>query len=696
MAKCLRPGCNEELKTGSKYCSRSCAAADRGRKKSESKELTVISYEWDRRGLPTQVRDVIPEGISKMMSEKFGDDANTLLSGMAEIMLEDKPSIPTAPTTYHTYGDQNVLFASGKAIRPGSALDFDIIDEMLKCGAVLFVMEMKLAAIMSVWRNDRSWSVESPDEELKSVIEANLRRVLPRMMLDVTRSSLTYGASFSELVWEMRTKYELGISDTAGGKEYAVARVPKSCNPSTIDSIKINEDGSFNGFVQKPRLTLLGSSMSEIHVPADQALVIPYNGKFRNLWGESYLKPLYPIWFWYEVAMRAWVRFMERQGTPVAVCYAPSRAQVRRPGTNTLVDAMTWGLTIAGNISKSNAAVLPSDVHPETGAALWRLEYLSSGDKGDVFTSAMEILTQMMIRAGLSADRSLTQSSGGTGSYNIGEIHNAATQGHNELILIEQLAYMNEYFVGKYAQYNSGENGPPAWIVTEGLDPSEKERIFKLLNIGGNSASFQDALMRIDWKSVYEVSNIPTLSDDEFALIKKEMEDQAKRKQREMMEMSVDTKAPFPPKDDGEKQERPNPADKEEKDTRLQELVARIDSGDYIPIIMSDHEMNNLVKERQIEKGESNKTVVSVGRLRNIKNEVFQKSTIASAVEGDSVALSCISMDRDKILLFNKFHDAVGRFSSKTGGLGGRIHYSRNMGELGGKAQRSQLDEYKP
>lgn len=642
---CERPECNNTLNTGSSYCSTSCSAKDRRRKRALKKN-----------NMPIMVREVIPPSVSRLFVDKFGEEAIPMLDEMAVVMLEQ--SMPAPPLAGRTEGDfTSTYYLAGQDRRPNDALDHDLIAEMLKSGLVLFVMEMKIAALMTPWRNEQSWKIICPDKKLAEIAEANERRNLARMMLDIYRSALAYGVYFGEKEFEYKNAYQLGLSQSRGSSaEFAVPKIPNACNPTSIDRIERTKDSKqrFNGFVQIPRHSF---PKQEIHVSRDQALVVPHKGQFRNLWGESFLKPIYPVWFWYEVALRSWVRFMERMGTPVAVCYAPSKAKVLKPGTTTLVDAMTWGLAMAGNIAKSNAAVMPSDHHPETHQPLWRLEYMNSEDRGDVFHKALEFLTQAAVRAAMSADRATTQASGGIGSYSIGEIHNAATQYHNELIAIETVAYLNQYYYPDYSLYNRGANGPPIWIVSEGLDPMEKDRLFKLFNIGGNSANFQEALMMIDWRTMYDMNNVPTLTDEKVQEIKKRLEKEALDKQKKFTEIQSKAKQPFPPGKFGQDANKPNvikePKPEEENDKKLQNMAYMIVDGSYVPIILSGHEMNMLMNVRS------------------------QGADVAFDTGGNE----------ETIKLFNPFHDPKsGRFASKKGGGGATIEEGSVGGAATGKA----------
>jgi hypothetical protein len=650
---CLREECDNPLNTGKFYCSTECSAIVREERKRNGHK--------PRKAPPALVRQLIPDPVVTLLTDRIGDGAYEVLDEMAVTMLEDSP--PAPPLSGSTEGDFSYSYwVGGEDRRPSDALDFKVIEEMMKCGPVAFILEMKLAALMSVWRNDRSWKVISPDKELTEVATENLRQIMPMAALNFLRPALAYGASFNELVWEYKTAYELGLSKSRSAqKTYAVLKLPRDCNPETIDRIQRTSDGSFNGFVQRARLDI---TKFEHKVSADQALIIPYKMQFRNLWGESYLKPMYPIWFWYEVALRSWVRYLERMGTPVAVCYAPSRAKVRKPGESTLVDAMTWGLAVAGNIAKSNAASLPSDTDPQTNQPLWRLEYLTAEDRGTVFKDALEVLMRLLTQAGLSAELAYSRPSGGTGSYNLGETHAAQTAVHNELIFIEHLWALNTWLMPKYSLYNRGQMGPPIRLETEGLDPREQEHLFKLAGLAGNSQSFQDAIMMVDWRTLYEENNVPTLTEKEMQQLKEKLQEEALKKQKDFIKAQAQAGGPpgagqrpdFAKENEAKEKKTPEARAASDEAKKLENLAFLIANGEQTPFIMTDNQMQQLLNLRRA------------------------GSDLIISTEGDLTPFD------ETQSLFNPFHDPkTGKFAKRRGGgAGGAAGAGKKRGGAGG------------
>ena len=513
--------------------------------------------------------DYLPDSIVTMVTTKLNGDSEAVLQELNETVKLESLTPPLL-NQGKTYGDWNIpilnLDITGDT-RPAEALPLSVVEQMLKAAPVRFALEMKRAQVVSVFRNPRTWKVHSPDEELAEIVTANLTKILPKMSLDFSFSSMAYGSSFQELVWEYKNKYELGITNSKyqSNKKFLVARVPNSVNPNTIPYIKREKNGSFNGFVQQPKY-----GIQPITVEVDSALVIPYDEKFRNLWGESMLKPMYPIWFWYEIVLRSMVKYMERMGTPVVKVTAPSRGSVLSPLTNKKVNPMVWAMEVGSTVARSSVAIIPSDTD-DKGLPLWGLDYMNATEKSQPFLDILELLTQMILRAGLSADRALSQSSGGVGSYAIGEIHKEATALHNEMILIQWLHYLNTYFLPHYSLYNRGNSGPPIWLETQGLDPIDRENLTTLFGVSQSMTSFQDIGYRIDWDTILTTNNIPLISETEADAKKQKLEEENLAKQENMLATQAKFDTPSPTKgSDGQlKANSPNKAapPKETKET---------------------------------------------------------------------------------------------------------------------------------
>lgn len=528
---CIRPTCDNERNTGAKYCSPKCSALDRKRVKAE-RGFQEGSVPRHAAYAPMNM----PIGVSQKIRAALGDQAEVVLDEVNVMLQEAAISIPL-PIMGRTEGDWFISL-DGKDLRPGTNLSFDIIERMLRSGPVMFAMEMKRAQVVRVFGEGRYKAV-SPDRELAEIADASLRLMMAKMADDLTYAMFAYGVSLQEEVWGWKTKYELGLSKSRGSQtQFLVPNLPNSVKPSSVTEIRRTEAKKFNGFVQKTQ------SLSEpIVVSRQQSLVVPMGEHFRNLWGKSFLHTLYPIWLWYEIVFRAMVRYMERMATPVAKVSAPSRGLVEVEGKTASIKALDMALSLAGSVAKSNAIAIPSDMD-ENSNPLWTIEYLTAAERSQPFIAVLEFLVQELLRAALSADRSLTQQSGGVGSQNIGEVHARASAMTSEMILLQILHYLNLYFMPGFSLYNRGVNGPPIWLKTQAIDLIERETLMKLMNIAGNTPVSQEIMLAINWRGLAETSNIPLLDEAEVEKLRKKLEEESLAKLKKQNEMMATLRKP--------------------------------------------------------------------------------------------------------------------------------------------------------
>jgi hypothetical protein len=448
---------------------------------------------------------------------------------------------------------------------------------MRKNGQVVFTLMLKKSPVRTVFRNDRSWHIESKDQTMADVITHNLNKILPRHMGDIL-TYLDYGTAFFELVWKNTTMKELGLRRSDSGNNVAVLKKLNAVYPATIEQILVKSNGSFNGFTQR----VSGTKGPFVKVPADQSLIFTHDGYFRNKWGNSYLTPMFPFWYWYEVVWRLFLRYMERMATPVVVGKAPQTHKVVDSAGN-LVDAMDKALEIAGDVGYSNAVAVPSDVD-ENGNPLWVIDYLvSPAGSENVFIRALEELGTMIIRSGLMADRVATQESS-TGSYNMSSIHYIVTQLHNEWILDDIVYHLNEYLLWKYEYYNKGIRDSGTCMITEGLDIEEKTRLFQLLMKLADSK--HPDLERIDVEKSLAVSNIPVKSEEAF---RKAQEDKLTR-MVEVQEIMAKSKTfPQDDKDSGKT------TDKKKAEQSLSAFTHSLaTSSGSLPVLVTEQTLNEM------------------------------------------------------------------------------------------------------
>lgn len=524
---CSRPECGNFLRTGKYYCSTGCAALDRGRKKAENQKLS------------RDAQRLIPTEVVSLMVGNLGEGAYPVMEEMAITLAEKEVRIPPLMSYKTEAGDAEpheygILRTERAEHRPTDLLGYDKIDDMLRNGQVIFGLAMKKAWLQSVFRNDRSWDIDCKDEKVADAVRGIMRYVLQRHGSEFLES-MAYGSYFGEKIWDYLPANFWGMDSDE--KLYGYRSI-RAIHPKSIDKFLYRGRGKhFDGFVQK------SSSLTNprgIRVSVDLALVLTYQKRFRNLWGQPALDPTYPFWFWYEIALRSFLRYLERMGTPVAKCEAPSKGQIKQPD-GTSMSTMKYAFLVAGNVAKSNAVAIPSDTDPDTGQKLWSLDYLVDDKRGQQFVQAIEMLGTLILRSLIIADRAIAQGDGETGSYAAAGKHFAVTMLHNEEILSQHVNQMNEYVIPQLVMYNFGARARRAFMVTEGLDPEEKARLFTLLSTMGNQAG-QTTMDWIDWKSIFAVENIPVLDKEDYEALQEEK----MKKQEETMSMQQKFSTPPP------------------------------------------------------------------------------------------------------------------------------------------------------
>lgn len=521
MSQCSRPGCaNEVPARNKKYCSRECGF---DRKTPKVPETQVV---------PGNKFEQIPPDVTRYFMDRFGEKGEVILSVMDRMIFETGERVTLPAMSGKSWGDWDIgIPFSGKDYRPVDALDYDKIEWMEEIGICSFIKYMKLAPTMAPFRDENGWALASPDKPLAEAMTAQLREVLPRFAIDFGDTSMAYGHAPFEQTWSRKTKYELGLSNSkAAATEFIVPDLPRSINPRKIKHIDRNkQNGSFEGFTIEQRGHPQGLPLER-----REALILTYGEKFRNLYGRSFYTNLYALAAWYEVAMRSMLRYIDRMAEPVVVGEGPFDLDVSIPvnGTMQKMTGLEAALLAAVQVSFSNAIVIPSNKDPESGERYFNIRYLEAKGDLSVFVQGLEHLEQDMLRAGNAADRALTQSSGGVGSYNIGEIHQGFTLTHSDMILTNWVWGMNTHWIPYASEYNRGLNGPPIILMVQMLDPRRRLSFEKMLLASSGMPSFKDASYGVDWDSFFKTNSVPTLSKAD----KKAIYDDIQQKAQDMIE----------------------------------------------------------------------------------------------------------------------------------------------------------------
>lgn len=473
-------------------------------------------------------------------------------------------------------------------MRRSTLVPYEDIERMQRSAPCVLASRMKKAPLVSAVTGERKWSIKSSDRKLAAVVTANARQVFVRNINDMLQA-MDYGASFGSIVWGHFTADEIGVEDKGvgkGSKWYVVDKI-QWAHPSTVPQILRDEDYRFAGYQHIRR----HKDPSVITIAPGQALVLTYGGLWGNLYGQSMYEPVYDDWFWYEVILRDFLRYLQRMGVPVAVCYAPNRQTVIRPD-GSVVNSMEYALLIAAYAASHSGLAIPSDVDPATGKPLWRLEYLPTDQRGEQFIKALQYFATQISRGIIVGDRAATQDSE-VGSYGAAQIHDKNTQIDNDQIFKMFLAQFDAYWMKRYGQYNRDFNSPPLLsVVAEVLDPLERDALMKLFATAGNiKVGDGTPLDRIDWDKALRGIHAPVLTDEEMEEQRKKLMDDKLESQKAFQEIQPKTEQ-IPAK-------QPRAAENKEKaNENLKARLSIIDhlaDGGTVPVLLTLDDVRDIV-----------------------------------------------------------------------------------------------------
>lgn len=499
-------------------------------------------------------------------------------------------------------------------------LDYSKVDKMMATGQIAYPMALKKAPISAIVRSPGGFEVQCSDERMGKLMLKNMQDVLPKSIEEIL-TFLEYGAYFSEVTYEIGWPQDYGLDRST--VPYWVIEDFNGCHPTTIQKILRDEKNRFRGFVQQPPTV----PATPIQVGLERALIIPNNGLFGKLEGESVLGPVYVWWFWYELVWRAFLRFLQRQGVGVVVVKAPSHGRVEVNGK--WVDNMQWALQMAASLHRTNYAALPSDADEESGQALWAIDYLKMGDnEGKQFIDALQLLSSNIMNYLL------------TGSKDKQEQPEFEVMLDTEQTLSHIATYINAYVLPKMLMWN-GSSTRKAKLNFQGANSSVLPLIFKLLAVAGNTTG--DALMNVDWRTLMSKGGVPILDDKLVEEMKQEKIEQQKemfkQKQQPPWKQGAE-KAKGPQGGEGRWASERDKEGKPEKMEALAESTAMIAEAFDIPLIALS------------------------------ADQVYELERLG------------LRADEGPIMLYNEKHDRLGRFARRSGAAIGH-HHGKEYGAVG-------------
>lgn len=698
---CARPGCAETAKN--KYCSRTCANKDKTRVREERLELASSGTD-----IKVSRSPAIPKRMEKALVNALGyNDARLLLSEMeaqysdtdirmAQIphhMDVQAPLFQTAspdvaiprkslePNTSSEIEPHTALTPFGdramRELRERGQIPFEDIDRMQRSAPCVLAARMKKAPLVAALSGNRKWSVHSSDEDLRAITARSLQGVFLKNIQDML-TAMDYGAAFGSTIWAERTAEQIGIENegVSSRDKWNVVDKIQWAHPTTVREIlRTKDDYSFNGYVhsrqyRKPKFKV---------IPPLQSLVLTYGGRFDNMWGKSMFEPVYDFWYWYELALRDFMRYMQRMATPVAVCYAPGRGTTTRPD-GTTVDNAQYALMVAGYAAQHSGLFIPSDVDPTTGKELWRLEYLDTDQKGDQFVKALQYFGTQIMRGVVVGDNSATSSDSETGSYAMAEVHDKNTQVDNNMIFNGFLTQTNQYLVQRYAKFNRGFNDHPSIRVeAEVLDPLEREILMKLFATAGNvTIGGGTPLDRVDWEEAFAGLHVPVLTDEEIEEKREAEFERSMKEQEKRLKMQARNSASPPGKNGGG---QGPPSQKDEQVKAAMAMIEHVADGGSLPVVVPREYVTAMSQPQgggPIDLSRVSETAeVELGMLEDLVRDLESLGRKAKSLFTKDGKMVKNPKFEEKIS-----RDEKGRFAKKEGeGSGGSEDSRDNLGE---------------
>lgn len=450
-------------------------------------------------------------------------------------------------------GERTVYGVGGMgSFRPEDAISWEQKDLMLKHYLVRFCLDVRSIPPVLVFRNNpgQGWDVVVADENKE--VQQFARAAMQRIMLRLIREAQTahfHGFYAGEKVWTVMSGRNMGLDDD---RLYNVLEKVKGNHPRTVELLRNPTTDQFDGYIQRPP-----GVIEPIRVPADKAFIYTYRKEFGNLYGRGLAQILFTPWWWLEFIWRAMMRYMERMGTPVAVCFAPQGEKVA-DANGTMKDAMDIGLNIAIDVGRSNAVVLPSTAHAaeDGGGPKWRLEYLQDSGVAAQFDAVLSRLETSLIRAAGIPEKVLGhQGEGGSGAYAAWRVPAGVFEQTLEIDEAEFTEHVNAYILPDLGRWNFGEDYAHRGAISlscSGLDSSDLDRIIQIIP----SLLAKPEGDYVDVMEAFRQANIPVLSDEEIAERKAEKEAQkaamAEQFQKAKSDAGVEDEGEPPAADDEE------------------------------------------------------------------------------------------------------------------------------------------------
>lgn len=356
-----------------------------------------------------------------------------------------------------------------------------------------------------------SFSVDSDSQEVKALVDWNLRKIYPEMISDLLLG-LDYGVSILEKAWVKIKNLILTTKNADDQKEVVYANDETwmlktyGIHPTSY-TLNLDKNGELLGIKQ---------STSDWNKPVTikrRKLVVYTNDKeYGNYYGISRLKRAYTWWYWAEIVLQFMIRYLERRSSPSTVVTAPEGSSTDKDGNQ--VHNHLIGLQLGVGLMANSVGVLPYAPDPTTGKNMWDVKYLSDEQRAFMFVEVLHFFNTMISRSLWVLDNVGSQG-GSTGTSNTTDTRTDVTLMIEEAVIRSLENIINTDVIPDIVLNNFPPERRAACLVTiEKLTVTRKLMLKELLmKVLGNINQFarDGALVKVfpDFKEMLKILEIP-------------------------------------------------------------------------------------------------------------------------------------------------------------------------------------------
>jgi hypothetical protein len=258
----------------------------------------------------------------------------------------------------------------------------------------------------------------------------------------------------------------------------------KPLQPANVYGILIDGVENFCGY------KLVAPANGELKVEEGSCLHFTHNARWGNYFGEGEGRRAYEAWYWQNIVVLYWVRYLGRLASPVPVIKYPS-GYVTPDNKSASIIAQEMGTALV----KGDLPIITLPLSGDATSLQWDVDFQEL--KSDVdFLKAIEYFNGQILRALLMPD-SVATTQGLSANRSIGEVHQdsfyAACDGY-----IEELAQpLNKQIAPLIALYNFGPDVIPPTVEIPPIDSARTETIRQMAVNAARAGS-----LPVDWSAL--------------------------------------------------------------------------------------------------------------------------------------------------------------------------------------------------